>query len=91
MAHERSECVSALGDWPPPPSGPHDSRDGGGSLKPLHRNKYAHEGSAYAGCGFRYRWIACTTTDPSPTPEATRFTDPARTSPTAKTPGCEVQ
>ena len=27
------------------------------------------------------------TTDPSPTAEATRFTDPARTSPTAKMPG----
>ena len=30
------------------------------------------------------------TTDPSPTEEATRLTDPARTSPTAKTPGSEV-
>jgi hypothetical protein len=39
--------------------------------------------------------LACTVTtthpDPSPTPEATRFTDPERTSPTAKTPRCEVQ
>jgi hypothetical protein len=30
------------------------------------------------------------TTDPSPTAEATRLTDPARTSPTAKMPGAEV-
>src|ERR1700677_4766594 len=30
------------------------------------------------------------TTDPSPTEEATRLTEPARTSPTAKTPGSEV-
>ena len=30
------------------------------------------------------------TTDPSPTALATRLTDPARTSPTAKIPGCEV-
>src|SRR5258708_37466593 len=30
------------------------------------------------------------TTDPSPTEEATRLTEPARTSPTAKTPGNEV-
>lgn len=30
------------------------------------------------------------TTDPSPTELATRFTDPARTSPTAKTPGTDV-
>src|SRR5208282_4607946 len=30
------------------------------------------------------------TTDPSPTDEATRFTEPARTSPTAKMPGIEV-
>ncbi len=30
------------------------------------------------------------TTDPSPTAEATRFTDPALTSPTAKIPGCDV-
>src|ERR1700676_3429443 len=30
------------------------------------------------------------TTDPSPTEEATRLTDPARTSPTAKMPGSEV-
>src|SRR5665213_787283 len=31
------------------------------------------------------------TTEPSPTEEATRLTDPARTSPTAKTPGSEVE
>ena len=30
------------------------------------------------------------TTDPSPTDEATRLTEPARTSPTAKMPGCDV-
>ena len=30
------------------------------------------------------------TTDPSPTEEATRLTEPARTSPTAKMPGSEV-
>jgi hypothetical protein len=30
------------------------------------------------------------TTDPSPTDDATRFTEPARTSPTAKMPGCDV-
>jgi len=30
------------------------------------------------------------TTDPSPTEDATRFTEPARTSPTAKMPGSEV-
>ncbi|MEP7184854.1 MAG: AraC family transcriptional regulator [Rhodanobacter sp.] len=30
------------------------------------------------------------TTDPSPTAEATRFTDPLRTSPTAKMPGSEA-
>src|ERR1700722_18430703 len=30
------------------------------------------------------------TTDPSPTAEATRLTDPARTSPTAKIPGWDV-
>ena len=34
----------------------------------------------------RKRWIACTTTEPSPTPEATRLTEPERTSPTAKMP-----
>ena len=33
-------------------------------------------------------WCTCVThTDPSPTADATRFTEPARTSPTAKTPG----
>jgi hypothetical protein len=34
--------------------------------------------------------IALTTTDPSPTAEATLLTDPERTSPTANTPGSEV-
>src|SRR3546814_8788290 len=34
----------------------------------------------------RYWWIAATTCAPSPTEAATLFTDPARTSPTAKTP-----
>jgi hypothetical protein len=32
----------------------------------------------------------CTATDPSPTPEATRFMEPCRTSPTAKIPGTLV-
>ena len=32
----------------------------------------------------------CTATDPSPTPDATRFTEPCRTSPTAKSPGIFV-
>jgi hypothetical protein len=32
-------------------------------------------------------WISATTAAPSPTAAATRFVDPARTSPTAKTPG----
>src|ERR1700730_17124098 len=32
----------------------------------------------------------CINCAPSPTEEATRLTDPARTSPTANTPGCEV-
>jgi 2-polyprenyl-6-methoxyphenol hydroxylase-like FAD-dependent oxidoreductase len=40
--------------------------------------------------GFRYRQTSEITTDPSPTPEATRLTDPARTSPTAKMPGQDV-
>jgi len=35
----------------------------------------------------RYSWMNCTAMLPSPTAEATRFTDRARTSPTAKTPG----
>ena len=38
----------------------------------------------------RYWWIAWMTTEPSPTPEATRFTEPERTSPTAKMPGTAV-
>lgn len=39
---------------------------------------------AYAsGAGLRNSWMACTTTEPSPTLEATRLTDPERTSPTA--------
>ncbi len=40
--------------------------------------------------GFRCRQTSEITTDPSPTPEATRLTDPARTSPTAKMPGQDV-
>ena len=39
--------------------------------------------TGHAGAGFRKRWMAWTTTEPSPTPEATRLTDPERTSPTA--------
>ena len=35
-------------------------------------------------------WTSDRTTEPSPTAEATRLTDPARTSPTAKMPGTEV-
>ena len=38
----------------------------------------------------RYSWTARTALEPSPTAEATRFIDPSRTSPTAKTPGAEV-
>ncbi len=40
--------------------------------------------------GLRYLCIACTTTEPSPTLEATRLTEPERTSPTAKMPGTVV-
>lgn len=36
---------------------------------------------------FRYSWTNCTAIAPSPTAEATRLTDPDRTSPAAKTPG----
>ena len=51
-------------------------------------------GSAFylpAGIGFPFDtrtqlWMACTTTEPSPTAEATRLTEPERTSPTANTP-----
>ena len=46
--------------------------------------------SNYPIGGLRYLWIACTTTEPSPTPEATRLTEPERTSPTANTPGRDV-
>ena len=38
----------------------------------------------------RYSWTVRTALEPSPTAEATRFIDPRRTSPTAKTPGAEV-
>src|SRR5215471_11763144 len=38
----------------------------------------------------RWEWTAEITTDPSPTAEATRLTDPARTSPAANTPGTDV-
>ena len=38
----------------------------------------------------RYWCTSCTATEPSPTAEATRFTDRARMSPTAKIPGVLV-
>src|SRR5215216_3600155 len=38
----------------------------------------------------RYWWTCWMTTDPSPTADATRLTDCARTSPTANTPGTVV-
>ena len=44
--------------------------------------------SAFASA--RYWCTSDTTTEPSPTAEATRLTDPARTSPTAKSPGTDV-
>ncbi len=40
--------------------------------------------------GLRWRQTSEITTDPSPTPDATRLTDPDRTSPTAKMPGQDV-
>src|SRR5687768_7918927 len=45
-----------------------------------------------SGAGGTLTWlqIALTTTEPSPTLEATRLTDPERTSPTAKMPGQDV-
>src|SRR5439155_16696841 len=45
---------------------------------------------AHAGTSASQAWMAETTTDPSPTPEATRLVEPARTSPTAKIPGRSV-
>src|ERR1700678_355617 len=38
-------------------------------------------------CMAKYLWISDMTTDPSPTADATRLTEPERTSPTAYTPG----
>ena len=38
----------------------------------------------------KYWWASCTAMDPSPTAEATRFTEPWRTSPAANTPGMLV-
>jgi hypothetical protein len=38
----------------------------------------------------RWEWTAEITTEPSPTAEATRLTDPARASPTANSPGTDV-
>src|SRR5581483_7353687 len=38
----------------------------------------------------KYWWTNCTAMDPSPTAEATRFTERARTSPATKTPGTLV-
>jgi hypothetical protein len=45
---------------------------------------------ALGECCRRYWWTAVTTTEPSPTADATLFTEPARTSPTANTPGTLV-
>ena len=42
------------------------------------------------GGALRWLQMALTTTEPSPTDEATRLTEPERTSPTAKMPGQEV-
>src|SRR5437868_9258160 len=49
------------------------------------------DGGNYADSGRLSRdQIAPTTTEPSPTDDATRLTEPARTSPTAKMPQCDV-
>jgi hypothetical protein len=39
------------------------------------------------GDSARYSWTGRIATEPSPTADATRLTEPCRTSPTAKTPG----
>src|SRR5215217_3718081 len=44
----------------------------------------------FAPTSARYRWTNETAIAPSPTPEATRFTEPCRTSPTTKIPGTLV-
>ena len=76
--------------------GERGGRDGQGPGGPfttstrLHRVGCWHQGPlvvAPARWAARY-WCSCeTTTEPSPTAEATRLTDECRTSPTAKKPG----
>ena len=73
----RNRPVQQLGRRAPGPPGvaqhPAAPASGAGALPPGH--------------SARTRWTDCTQTEPSPTADATRFTLPARTSPTAKTPG----
>src|SRR6185437_13056862 len=45
-----------------------------------------HDGALQRGAPARYWCTELTTTPPSPTADATRFTEPLRTSPTANTP-----
>ena len=45
--------------------------------------RVARRTGGQAAAGWRKRCTAWTTTEPSPTPAATRLTDPERTSPTA--------
>lgn len=68
-----------------PPSSPATARRGASSQSTGHiGRRLLHPHSR------RWRQTLDMTTEPSPTAEATRLTDPARTSPTAKTPGAEV-
>ena len=52
--------------------------------------KPVHPEAILAGLPSRYWWTCWMTTEPSPTADATRLTDCARTSPTANTPGTLV-
>src|SRR2546423_11231743 len=59
---------------------------------PDSRGVYSGRRASYRGArwgqrSFRCSWTNCTAIDPSPTADATRLTDPDRTSPAANTPG----
>ena len=70
----------------PRPSGARGRRDAVLSARPLSAPTPAAAGSSASSS----RWICSTTTEPSPTADATRLVEPLRTSPTANTRGMLV-
>lgn len=58
-----------------------------GRASAVDEGSHTHTSASVLQTSFKHRWTSCTAMAPSPTADATRLTEPERTSPAARMPG----